>query len=113
MDRVDGAIVVFRFPPEMSASMKNRFCQLFYGQDTTTWEGRYSYHRHGLLDELPHRRLGRSVIIIRSGDAERVIKFLSAHLIEFHIRRIVLTAEDRKLLRASIQKTGKELNSGK
>ena len=113
MERVDGTIVVFRFPSDMSASAKNRFCQLFYGQDTTTWKGRYSYHRHGLLDDIPHRRLGRSVVIIRIEDEGKVEKFLRDRLNEFHIRRIVLTAEDRKQLNASSQKTGKELNSRK
>ena len=113
MESVDGAIVVFRFPSDMSASAKNRFCQLFYGQDTTTWKGRYSYHRHGLLDDIPHRRLGRSVVIIRIEDEGKVERFLRDHLNEFHIRKIVLTAEDRKLLNASSQKTGKELNSRK
>ena len=113
MENIDGAIIVFRLPGDMSATGKNRFCQLFYGQDTTTWKGRYSYHRHGLLDDIPHRRLGRSVVIVRIEDAGRVESFLRAYLNDFHIRRIVMTAEDRKLLKASGQKTGKELNSRK
>ena len=113
MENIDGAIIVFRFPHEMSATEKNRLCQLFYGQDTTTWKGRYSYHRHGLLDDIPHRRLGRSVVIIGIEDAGRVERFLRPHLNDFHIRRIILTSEDRKLLKASGQKTGEELNSRK
>ena len=113
MERFDGAIVVFRLPADMSATGKNRFCQLFYGQDTTTWKGRYSYHRYGFLDDIPHRRLGRGVVIVRIEDAGKVESFLRAHLNEFHIRKIVMTAEDRKLLNASRRKTGKELNSGK
>ena len=78
-----------------------------------TWKGRYSYHRHGLLDDIPHRRLGRSAVIIRIEGAWKGERFLRDHLNEFHIRRIVLTAEDMKQLNASGQKTGKELNSRK
>ena len=49
-------------------------------------------------------------LIIRIEDAGKVESFLRAHLNEFHIRRIVMTAEDRKLLNASGLKIGKELN---
>lgn len=96
MDSGDGTIVVFRLPHDMSASAKNRLCQLFYGQDTKTWEGRHSYHRHDLLDEILHRRLDRSVVIVRIEDSGKVERFLRDHLNEIHIWRIVLTAEDRK-----------------
>jgi hypothetical protein len=56
------------------------------------------YRRRGLLDEIPHRKLIRGVIVVSTKDANEVIKFLQKFNAELHVRDVVLTPEDRKVL---------------
>jgi hypothetical protein len=72
--------------------------QSFYGQDSTSWKGKYTYHRHGLLDDIPHRKLLRGVIILRNEDVPRVLEFLGKYTLTLHVREIKLTREDENLL---------------
>lgn len=93
-----GIIIVFRLPPRTNNTTLSKFCQKFYGQDTSSWSGKYRYHRQGLLDDMPHRKLIRGVLILRLEDAEMVKQFLGQYSAEVHIREIVLTDEDRRIL---------------
>ena len=85
---------LFSLRKDLSSSEKTGFCQGFYGDDTITWKGRYRYHRHGLLDDIPHRKIAKSVIIIRSSDLEMVKNYVRDKVEEIHVRTIVLTEED-------------------
>jgi hypothetical protein len=92
-----GVLVAFR----LSAYDKNRASDLvkrLYGQETSSHGGRYRYRRTGLLDGIPHRRLIRGVLVLREADAERVARLLREYDAEIHVRRVELTAEDRKAL---------------
>ena len=89
---------LFSLRKDLSSSEKTGFCQGFYGDDTITWKGRYRYHRHGLLDDIPHRKITKSVIIIRSSDLEKVKDYVRDRVEEIHVRTIVLTEEDIKAL---------------
>lgn len=79
----------------------SKFCQRFYGQDTSAGKGKYRYHRHGLLDDIPHRKLLRGVIIIRSSDLEKVLKFLESYDATVYFREIKLIKEDIENLKIS------------
>jgi hypothetical protein len=98
---MDGAIIAFRLPHKTEALERNKFCQRFYGQDTSSGRGRYHHHKRGLLDEIPYRKLIRSVIVIRLEDVKRVTVFLGGYNAEVHVRRIRLTTEDRRILELS------------
>ena len=69
------------------------------GQVTSSHGGKYVYRRKGLLDEVPHRRLIRGVVIVRTEDAGRVVRLLEELGAEVHTRRVELTREDRDHLR--------------
>jgi len=76
----------------------NQFCKKFYGQDTSTMGKRY--RRVGLLDEIPHVKLARGVVIISKKDAKEVTKFIENFGgVKFCARDVILTADDRKALR--------------
>ena len=60
--------------------------------------GKYFYHRRGLLDSIPYRKLTRGVIVLRSVDLNVVVEFLKDNTIEIHIREIKLSKYDRELL---------------
>ena len=87
---------MFKMPPRTPNSVVSAFCKKFYGQDTSSHKGKYRYHRHGLLDDIPHRRLIRQVVIIRTEDVERVIDFLKEDNVTVHTRVVELNEEDIK-----------------
>jgi hypothetical protein len=90
--------VIFKLPPRKKNVELSKFCQRFYGQDTSAGKGKYQYHRHGLLDDIPHRKLLRGVIIIRSSDLEKVLEFLESYDATVHFREIKLINEDKEVL---------------
>ncbi|MCL2258134.1 MAG: hypothetical protein FWC14_08115, partial [Candidatus Bathyarchaeota archaeon] len=53
---MDAKLVVFQVYKNKQKNLTNtmttlnQFVQKFYGQDTTTHEGKYKYHRRGLLE---------------------------------------------------------------
>ncbi len=69
-----------------------------YGQRTSSHGGMYVVRRKGLLDEIPHLRLIRGVILVRTEDADGVANFLHKMAVETHMRRVMLTNANRKEL---------------
>lgn len=90
--------MVFHLPTKSNNTKLSTFCQKFYGQDKSSWGGKYHYHRHGLLDDIPHNKLLRGVVIIKNKDITEVLEFLKTYDAEVHIRTIELSEEDRKIL---------------
>jgi len=74
------------------------FVKKFYGQTTTSHRGKYRYRRRGLLDEIPHIKLGRGVIIIRPIDLDRVTRFLDEWEADYTTRDILLNPPDQQIL---------------
>ncbi len=95
---MNGYIIVFRLPPKKKNVEVSKFCQKFYGQDTSSWGGKYRYHRYGLLDDIPYRKLTRGVIIINIKDLETVLEFLKKYDAQIHVREIKLIDEDKEIL---------------
>jgi hypothetical protein len=95
---MQGDIVVFRLPPRLKKVEVSRFCQGFYGQNTSSHGGKYRYHRRGILDDIPYRKLIRGVIILKSEDLDTVLTFLDRYDAEVYVRRIRLVAEDHRVL---------------
>ena len=98
MHIMDGSIVVFRLPPKMRNSEISRFCQKFYGQDTSSHGGKYRYRRKGLLDGVPYRKLARGVIVLREEDMDMVVDFLREYTGEIHVRSTELSGDDLEAL---------------
>ena len=72
--------------------------QKFYGQDSTSWNGKYRYHRHGLMEDIQHRKLLRGVIIPSKDDRDKVLDFLGSYSLTCHVREVKLTPEDEERL---------------
>ena len=92
---MNGYIIVFKLPPKKKNVEVSKFCQKFYGQDTSSWGGKYHYHRHGLLDDIPYRKLSRSVILINKDDLKTILTFLEKYDAQIHAREVKLIEEDR------------------
>ena len=96
---MNGTMILFHFPEKTAHGTINKFMQKFYGQDSTSWNGKYKYHRHGLLEGIPHRKLLRGVLILRNEDVAMVLNFLEQYSLTLHVREIKLTLDDEKILK--------------
>ena len=96
---MNGRVIAFRLYKNTDAKTTNRFCQKFYGQDSTSHGGKYRHHRHGLMEDIPHVKLIRGVIIVAEKNARKVISFLRKFNAEIHSRKVILKATDKKALR--------------
>jgi len=90
--------VIFRLPPGTPNREVGKFVKRFYGQETSSWKGRYSYRRQGLLDGIPHRKLLRGVILLRKSDLPPILTFLKAWRARVEVRRVWPTPKDLSLL---------------
>jgi len=98
---MDGTLVVFHLPPGSPPSAHKAFRRAVYGEDTTSWGGRYRYRRRGLLDGIPHVRLYWGVVIVREEDANRLVAAMRRHGGVAQRRTIKLSVGDQRTLRGS------------
>jgi hypothetical protein len=95
---MNGTMILFQFPEKTDHNTVNKFMQKFYGQDSSSWNGKYKYHRHGFMEDIPHRKLLRGVVILRGEDVPEVLDFLGKYSVTLHVREIKLTPDDEKIL---------------
>ena len=93
-----GTLIAFTVPTGGDRTKSSAFAKRFYGQETSAQHGRYRSRRHGLLDDIPHNKIIRGVIIVRTEDEEKVTSFLERHSAIYHVRNVELTDEDRIVL---------------
>lgn len=94
---MDGTLLAFRLA-EYDRNRASELVKRLYGQKTSSHGGKYVYRRKGLLDEIPHVRLIRGVILVRREDAAMATKFLEGMGAEVHVRTVAFTAGDREAL---------------
>jgi hypothetical protein len=93
-----GTLIAFTVPTGKDRVRASSFAKMFYGQATSSHEGRYRYWRRGLLDDIPYNKLIRGVVIVRAEDANRIIEFLREHSATVHVRVVELEAVDIETL---------------
>ena len=99
VDKVIGILIAYRLKVPHDATVASALVKKLYGQETSSHKGQYRYHRKCLLDKLPYQKLIRGVLIVRSQDKNRIVELLDSFNAEIHIREIILTPEDIKILR--------------
>lgn len=87
-------LVLFHLPPGTAAREVTKLSQRLYGRTVHTWKGRYEYHRDGVLETIPHRRLGRGTIVLRKRDWRVVKALLKEFGAKTEVRLIQPTRED-------------------
>lgn len=92
---MQGRLIAYRSTGANSTAT-SRIAQKLYGQDTTS-RG-YKVRRRGLLDDVPHVRLIRGVIVIQPSHEAAVKKLLTSLGCEIHVRSVELTSADLKTL---------------
>ena len=94
-----GKIICYTLGSKPTPAQRNKFRKEFLGYLDHSCHGRYKYSRGGLMSEIPHVKLVRSVFIVRKDDYERVVDFLKKNGATVHVRDVVLTRADRKILK--------------
>ena len=95
---MEGTILVFALPQETPLGVHRRFRKRIYGEETSSYGGRYRYRRKGLLDEIPHVKLYTGVVIVRRADAKRVIAAVRENGAECVWREVRLIKHDQRVL---------------
>jgi len=93
-----GALLVFFLPPRSPLGAHRRFRRAVYGEQTSSWSGRYRYRRRGLLDDLPHVLLYTGVVIVRDEDAGRLRRAIERNGGTVFRRTVKLAPADARAL---------------
>jgi len=72
----------------------NKFCRQFYGYLDRSHNYKYQYQRKGFIENFPHIRVIRGVIIVKKEDADEIVSFLGSYNAEIFTREIILLPED-------------------
>ena len=86
-------IVAFRLPKGTDTNTLNKFVRGLFGQDSRSWNGRYKFHRKGIMEEVPFRKFMRGVIIIQESDLDKIILYLSGYKAEYYVGKVIKTSE--------------------
>ena len=97
----EGILVVFYLPDGSTIDMHRRFRKRIYGEETSSWGGRYHYRRKGLLDEISHVYLYTGVVIVRKNEEKRLYQTLKEHGAIIQKRRVILMQSDVRKLKKS------------
>ena len=89
-----GKIIVFKVLTKTNKLIMNKFCRQFYGYLDRSHNYRYQYQRKGFIENFPHIKVLRGVIVVKIEDANEIISFLESYNAEIFAREIVLVPED-------------------
>ena len=105
-----GKIICYTFGSKPTAAERNKIRKQLWGYTDFSNSGRYKYSRKGLLSEIPHIKLIRSVFIVRKEDCYQVVEFLKAHDATVFEKTVVLTKKDEKQLGEKTEKSSESEN---
>jgi hypothetical protein len=93
-------LLIFHLPKGIAPSEATKLSQRLYGRTAITWSGKYRYRRPGLLEGVPHRRVGRGILVLWARDAGKVLQLLGQVRAPTEVRVIEPLPEDLRQLRA-------------
>ncbi|MDG6913434.1 MAG: hypothetical protein JRN35_10200 [Nitrososphaerota archaeon] len=93
---MEGIILLFHLPERTPNKQHRKLYRLLYGGQTSSWKGKYRYHRRGMLDDVAHRKIQSGVEIVREEDAARLRKAIQATGATVEVRVVRLTPKDEK-----------------
>ena len=96
-------LVCYTLGSKPTAAERNRFRKQFLGYTDFSNKGKYRYARKGLLSEIPHIKIIRSIIIVRKEDCKQVVEFLKTYNATIFVKTVILTAEDQGYLELLIK----------
>lgn len=93
---VRGALIAYRLG-EVSPTHRSRFTHKILGQDRKV--GDRAYRRRGLLDEIPHWKVSRGVVVVAARHRARVVNELRRWTRDVEWWEVDLTARQERRLR--------------
>ncbi len=95
MENKTGKIICYNIKASnISRSDTDRFLRELAGHNDKSNYGKYTYRKRGILDEMPHIKLVRSVIVVSSNKSTPIINLIKKYGINAYIRDILLTEDD-------------------
>jgi hypothetical protein len=91
-------LVVFHLPVKTPSSVHKEFRRRLYGEQTSSWKGKYHYRRKGLLDKIRHVLVYWGVLIIRQEDLDAVLALLNEYAAIVYVRTVLTTKDDEAKL---------------
>ena len=70
-----------------------------YGYIDYSQNGKYKYHRQGILDKIPHLNPTRSVIITSKNHSQKIVDLLKKCTNNIFMREIILTEKDMEIIK--------------
>lgn len=89
-----GKLIVFKVSTKNPKSIIDKFCRQFNGYVDRSNNNQYQYHRKGFIENFPHIKLTRGVIIVRDCDSDVIVSFLESYNAEIFVRDIILEDND-------------------
>lgn len=81
-------VVAFHLPHGAPKAVHRDFHRAIYGEGTSSHDGKYRYHRRGLLDDVPHVWVYWGIVLLRSKDLPLLRGLLEAYSAEYFVREI-------------------------
>ena len=92
---MDGILICYKLDKKrFNQVIRNRFRKELLGYTDFSNNGKYKYYRSGLLDNIPHNKLIRSVLITKKEQSEIIITLLNKYNADYFIREVKLTEDD-------------------
>ncbi|MBI4739240.1 hypothetical protein HY772_06830 [Candidatus Woesearchaeota archaeon] len=98
---MDAMLVVFHLSEGTPSNVHKRFRRVIYGEATSSWGGRYRYHREGILDTVPHVWLYWGVVIIKSSDYKKLKEIFNQYPVVVKKRTVKCIKGDSRELSKS------------
>jgi hypothetical protein len=92
-----GALIVYRLG-RLGPSQLPRFTEKVLGMDRKV--GDRTYRRRGLLDEIPHWKVTRGVVVVHPEDRARVVREIRRWTHEVEWWEVTLNASQARRVRA-------------
>lgn len=94
-----GKIICYNLvPANLTRRDVDKFQEKLNGRDNKSNFGKYTYHRDGLLDRIPHIKPVRSVIVVLPESAGEILDLLKRYGAEIFARDIILEKRDVEAL---------------
>lgn len=91
-------LLLFQAPARAHRGSMTRLSQKLYGRTVRSPRSAREYAYHGLLDGIPHRRLGRGAMVLFARDLPAVETLLRSYGMKLEVRVILPTVQDRRAL---------------
>lgn len=94
-----GTIIIYKLTA-LNPIERDNLCRELLGRIVKTHHGKYTYRIKGVLDDVPHIRIGRGILITEKVNKQKLFRFFKKYKIKnIFIRDIILTKTDIRRLK--------------